>query len=218
MAYTIAAALESHVFSDVVVSTDSEAYAEIARHYGAEIPFLRPFELAGDLSPDIEWLEYTLRRLRDEGRNYDCFSLLRPTSPFRLPETIQRAWHAFLSEEGVDSLRAVETCRQHPGKMWVVRGNRMMPLLPLSPQEQPWHSSQFQSLPEVFAQNASLEIAWTRVVFEERTIAGSVLMPFFTEAYEGVDVNSSYDWQFAEHLVNQDKARLPSVTQEPYSL
>ena len=216
IAYTIAAALESKIFSAVIVSTDAESYADIAEHYGAEIPFLRPSELAGDLSPDIEWLEFTLRRLREEGRRYDCFSLLRPTSPFRLPETIRRAWHAFLGEEGVDSLRAVEKCGQHPGKMWIVRGSRMMPLLPLSPAEQPWHSSQYQSLPEVYVQNASLEIAWTRVVFEERTISGHVLMPFFTEGYEGFDVNSDYDWYLAEHLVAQGKALLPSVRQQPY--
>lgn len=148
--YTIAAARQSGIFSAVLVSTDSEQYAEIARYYGAEVPFLRPVEFAGDLSPDIEWVEYTLKRLRDEGRTYDCFSILGPTSPFRQAETVQRAWKAFLAEEGVDSLRAVEKCRQHPGKMWVVRGKRMMPLLPLSPPEQPWHSSQYQSLPEVY--------------------------------------------------------------------
>ena len=53
IAYTIAAALESNVFSDVIVSTDSEKYAEMARYYGAEVPFLRPAEFAGDVSPDI---------------------------------------------------------------------------------------------------------------------------------------------------------------------
>ena len=217
IAYTIAAALQSEIFDAVVVSTDSERYADIARYYGAKAPFLRPAEFAGDLSPDIEWLEYTLKRLRDEGQVYDCFSILRPTSPFRQAETIQRAWQEFLAEEGVDSLRAVEKCRQHPGKMWVVRGKRMLPLLPLSPPEQPWHSSQYQSLPEVYVQNASLEIAWTRVVFEERTIAGNVLMPFFTTGYEGFDVNQPYDWQLAEELVRTGQARLPVVPQEPHT-
>jgi len=216
MAYTIAAALESEVFSDVIVSTDSEQYAEIARYYGAEVPFLRPSELAGDISPDIEWLEYTLKKLEEDGRQYDCFSILRPTSPFRLPETIQRAWQAFLKEEGVDSLRAVEKCQQHPGKMWVIRRNRMIPLLPLSPSEQPWHSSQYQALPEVYVQNASLEIAWTRVVLKERTIAGTVLMPFLTEGYEGFDVNNPYDWNLAEHLVTNGDALLPVISKSPY--
>ena len=216
MAYTIAAALQSEIFSDVIVSTDSEDYAEIARYYGAEVPFLRPPEFAGDISPDIEWLEYTLKKLEGDGRKYDCFSILRPTSPFRMPETIQRAWQAFLKEEGVDSLRAVEKCQQHPGKMWVIRGKRMMPLLPLGPVEQPWHSSQYQSLPEVFVQNASLEIAWTRIVFKDRTIAGNVLMPFFTEEYEGFDVNNPYDWNLAERWVSKGDVVLPAVPQDPY--
>lgn len=216
MAYTIAAALQSNIFADIIVSTDSEQYAEVAAYYGAEVPFLRPAKLAGDQSPDIEWLEYTLTALRERGHEYDCFSILRPTSPFRSPETIQRAWQAFLSENGVDSLRAVEKCQQHPGKMWVIRGRRMTPLLPLSPAEQPWHSSQFPSLPEVYIQNASLEIAWTRVVLEERTIAGNVLMPFLTHGYEGFDVNNPYDWNFAEHLVEAGDAILPVVPQDPY--
>ena len=216
VAYTISAALQSNIFSAVLVSTDSEQYADLAKYYGAEVPCLRPPEFAGDLSPDIEWLEFTLERLRQDGREYDSFSILRPTSPFRLPETIQRAWRAFKNEKGVDSLRAVEKCKQHPGKMWVVRGNRMVPLLPLTPSEQPWHSSQYQSLPEVYAQNASLEIAWSRVVFESRTIAGQVLMPFFTQHYEGFDVNSAYDWNLAEHLVASGQARLPSVPQRPW--
>ena len=94
----------------------------------------------------------------------------------------------------------------------------MVPLLPLSPPEQPWHSSQYQSLPEVYVQNASLEIAWSRVVFEGRTIAGDVLMPFFTEDFEGFDVNSAYDWNLAEHLVDSGQARLPFISQSPYPL
>ena len=217
IAYTITAALDSGIFSDVIVSTDSNKYAEISDYYGAQVPFLRPAELAGDQSPDIEWLAYTLERLREAGRKYDCFSILRPTSPFRLPKTIRRAWQQFSSQTGVDSLRAVEKCTQHPGKMWVVRGKRMMPLLPLGPAEQPWHSSQYPSLPEIYVQNASLEIAWSRVVFEDRTIAGNVFMPFFTVDYEGFDVNNEYDWQLAEQMVKKGEAKLPLVKQPAYS-
>ena len=171
-----------------------------------------PKELSGDKSPDIEWVEDLLRKLRSNDRDYDCFSLLRPTSPMRTAKTIQRAWVAFLDETGVDSLRAVETVRQHPGKMWVVRGRRMFPLLPYGPAEQPWHSSQYQSLPVIHVQNASLEIAWTRVVFEGRTIAGEAVMPFVTEADEGVDINDAEDWMHAEQLVTQAKVLLPEVS------
>lgn len=217
MAYSIAAALESGIFVSVIVSTDSEKYADIARHYGAESPFLRPPEIAGDLSPDIEWVEDTLKRLRADGREFDCFSILRPTSPFRRAETIQRAWQQFLRQEGVDSLRAVERCKQHPGKMWVVRGQRMVPLLPLSPGDQPWHSSQYQSLPEVFVQNASLEIAWCKVVFDNRSIAGDVVMPFFTEGHEGFDVNYNADWSVAEAMIEDGVVVLPRITKSPYT-
>jgi len=217
IAYTVAAALGSGIFKDVIVSTDSERYAEIVKYYGAEVPFLRPGSLAGDQSPDIEWLQYTLNRLQEDDRRYDCFSILRPTSPFRLPETIRRAWQDFSTQTGVDSLRAVEKCTQHPGKMWVVRGKRMTPLLPLGPAEQPWHSSQYPSLPEIYVQNASLEIAWSQVVTRDRTIAGNVVMPFLTTGYEGFDVNSEYDWQLAEHLVQIGDAKLPQVSQPAYS-
>jgi CMP-N,N'-diacetyllegionaminic acid synthase len=216
IAYSIAAARASSIFADVIVSTDSNEYASIAKHYGAEAPFLRPSDIAGDRSPDIEWVDFTLRQLRDLGREYDCFSILRPTSPFRLPETIRRAWKAFCAQPDVDSLRAVEKCSQHPGKMWVVRGNFIFPLLSLGPVDQPWHSSQYPSLPEVYVQNASLEIAWSNVVFTKRTIAGDLLMPFFTQDYEGFDVNSEHDWRIATELAKGGHAQLPVIKEKSY--
>ncbi len=218
IAYTIAPALQSGVFDAVIVSTDSEEVAAIARHYGAEVPFLRPAAMAGDTSPDIEWVEYTLEAMRNQGRSPEAFSLLRPTSPFRTPDTIRRAWDAFRSAAGADSLRAVEKCTQHPGKMWVVRGNRLLPLLPFGPAEQPWHSSQYQSLPVVWVQNASLEVAWSRVVFEGRTIAGETLVPFFTTEAEGFDINNPYDWMVAEQLLTNGDVQLCAVPQAPYGV
>ena len=216
IAYTIAPAIESGVFESVIVSTDSEEIADIARYYGAEVPFLRPAGFAGDTSPDIEWLEHMLTELRGRGRTWDCFSLLRPTSPFRSAGTIRRAWAAFAAQTGVDSLRAVEKCTQHPGKMWIIRGERMMPLLPFGPPEQPWHSTPYQALPAVYVQNASLEIAWTRTVFERRTIAGDVIVPFVTEGYEGFDINDPHDWMIAERLLADGAVQLPRVPQLPY--
>jgi CMP-N-acetylneuraminic acid synthetase len=217
MAYTISAALTSGVFDAVVVSTDSPDYARIAEHYGAEIPALRPAALAGDLSPDVEWVVHMMRTLAAQGRTFDCFSILRPTSPFRQPATIRRAWDSFLAQDGIDSLRAVEKCRQHPGKMWIVRGQRMHPLLPFGASGQPWHSSQYPALPEVYVQNASLEIAWTRVLEVHGSIAGEVLVPFFTEGFEGFDVNYTEDWSRAEDLISAGLASLPPVATDPFT-
>jgi CMP-N,N'-diacetyllegionaminic acid synthase len=217
LAYAIASAVESGVFSAVVVSTDSEEYAAVARHYGAEAPFLRPPQLAGDVSPDIDWVEHSINTLLTQGRRFDCFSILRPTSPFRQADTIRRAWAAFNADGAADSLRAVERCSQHPAKMWVVRGQRLLPLIPFGPVGQPWHSSQYPSLPEIYVQNASLEISRTRVVFEARAIAGEVVMPFFTTGFEGFDVNSPLDWRLAEELIRTGEAMLPTVAQVRWS-
>jgi CMP-N,N'-diacetyllegionaminic acid synthase len=218
LAYTIAPAVESGVFESVIVSTDSEEIAAVARHYGAEVPFLRPAAFAGDTSPDIEWLEHALVEFKRQGRTWDAFSLLRPTSPFRGAEMIRRAWARFSSQQGVDSLRAVEKCTQHPGKMWVVRGDRMVPLLPFGPESQPWHSTPYQALPTVYVQNASLEIAWCRVVFERRTIAGDVVVPFVTDGYEGFDINDPTDWMIAERLLADGAVQLPPIRQVPYGM
>lgn len=217
IAYSIAAARDSGIFARVVVSTDSQAYAEIAADYGADVPFLRPAAIAGDLSPDIEWIDDTLRRLKDAGETYDFFSILRPTSPFRQSETIHRAWQLFSAQDGADSLRAVEKCKQHPGKMWVVRGQRMLPLMPLTPAERPWHSCQYQSLPEVYVQNASLEIARTATVLDKGTIAGETVVPFLTQGSEGLDVNDEKDWWYAEWLLARGEAILPTATKKSRS-
>ncbi|SNR66786.1 N-acylneuraminate cytidylyltransferase [Humidesulfovibrio mexicanus] len=211
LAYSILAARASGVFSDVVLSTDSAEYAEVGQRYGASVPFMRPVEFAGDLSPDIEWVRFTLSRLGEQGACPDCFSILRPTSPFRTPQTIRRAWEQFVAEEGADSLRAIEPCAQHPGKMWVLRGRRMLPLLPLGESDRPWHSCQYQALPMVYVQNASLEMAWSRVPLEGGTIAGEAVVPFLTQGYEGFDINRPEDWERAERLLAEGQVSLPHM-------
>jgi N-acylneuraminate cytidylyltransferase len=218
LAYAVATARAAGPFARVIVSTDSTEYADIARHYGGDVPFLRPAALSGDLSPDIDWVEFTLKVLADAGERYDSFSILRPTNPFRQPSTIRRAFQQFLDDPAADSLRAVEPCRQHPGKMWIVRGRRMTPLLPFRTDRQPWHSSQYQALPDVYVQNASLEIAWSRVVFEGRTIAGEVIAPFLTEGHEGFDINRPEDWAAAEAMISSGAVHLPVVTAPVYRL
>ena len=207
LAYSIRSAIDSGVFERVLVSTDSLQYADIAREYGAEVPFLRPAELAGDDSRDIDWIRWTLEQIP----GYDAFAILRPTSPFRKAETIRRAWAQFSEDGRADSLRAVQKVSEHPGKMWTIDGDRMHPLLPLGPADAPWHSSATQSLPAVYVQNASLEIAWTRTVLEMGTIAGRSIMPFLTEGDEGFDVNTELDWLMASLLLEQGMAQLPSI-------
>lgn len=216
LAYSVCAAVDSGVFDTVICATDSERYADVARHYGAEVPFLRSAEISGDKSPDIEWVRWMLDMLKERGREFNAFSILRPTSPFRQAETIRRAWSLFLADGAADSLRAVEKCRQHPGKMWVVRGKRMLPLMPFSNGDTPWHSSQYAALPEIYAQDASLEIAWTRVPLEQNSIAGEAVIPFISQGMEGFDINEPDDWWMAERLIATNQATLPFVSRRAY--
>lgn len=216
LAYTISAALDSGVFEKVIVSTDSDEYAQIALHYGAEVPFLRPNSLAQDSSADIGWVAHALESLALIGYEYEIFSILRPTSPFRNASTIRRAYEEFSSRTDIDSIRAVELCSQHPGKMWRIKGDHLVPLLSVQPDGLDWFSSPTQSLPEVWVQNASLEIAFSRCVLESQSISGNRIAPFKTVFPEGIDINSEFDFARAKMVVDEGLFSLPEVRIDPY--
>jgi len=208
LAYTLAAAHESGIFTDVLVSTDSAEIAAVARAYGATVPGLRPPELSGATSPDVDWVVHVLA-----GRDEDAFAILRPTSPFRTAATIRRAWERFEQlGDAIDSIRAVELVKQHPAKMWLVEGDIMRPLLDEGDGAAPRHSMQYAALPQVWVQNSSLEIAHRRLVDGARpSIAGERVAPFFTEGLEGFSIDYPEDLERAEHLA----ARLPEIARIP---
>lgn len=213
IAYTIAVARASGVFSRILVSTESEEIAAIARRYGAETPYLRNALYAQDKSPDIEWVQEALSWLQAQQDLPDAFSILRPTSPFRTPEMIQNAWAKF-KDSDADSLRAVEKCHEHPAKMWQIdaSGQRMAPVMPNPDRHAtPWHSTPYQALPPVYVQNASLEIAWTPIALTQGSIAGEAVMPFVCEGLEGFDINTIEDWILAEHHLTTGAVSLPTV-------
>ena len=215
LAYAIETALQSGVFERVVVSTDVEEIAEIARWYGAEVPFLRPSAYATSTSPDVEWLAYTLEHLDER---YDLFALVRATNPFRGPDAVRRGYEQLLATPDADSLRAVELVKQHPGKTWRLAddGRTMEPVLDQSQLDVAWHAGQYQALPEVYVQNSALEIGWTRVVTETGTREGRVIAPFHTHGLEGFNVDDEEDWERAERMVASGAVTLTAVTRPPY--
>jgi CMP-N,N'-diacetyllegionaminic acid synthase len=208
LAYAIAAAHDSGVFGTVVVSTDSEQIAEVARRYGAEVPGLRPAEMSTSISFDIEWVLHMM-----QGRDEEIFAILRPTSPFRTGATIRRAFERLVElGDRADSIRAVEPARQHPAKMWLLVGDLLEPLLPQPEGETPLHSRQYQALPKVYAQNSSLELAWSHVLDDPvPTISGCRVAPFFTEGAEGFSIDYPDDIERAERLLARGDATLPPV-------
>lgn len=206
LAWTIRAALASGVFGRVFVNTDSAAYATLALCYGAEVWHRHP-NYARDDSPDIAWvLDFFAGSRGDAG---DHFSILRPTSPFRTAATICRAF-AEWQPDRFDSLRAMEPSRQHPAKQWQIHDGQAFPFIAYP--DLPWaHSRPTQTLPRVYAQNASLEIAHVRTVIETETIAGERVQPFLTEGYEGFDINTEDDFLLAEALIASGRVTLPKI-------
>ncbi len=215
--YTIAAAKASGIFSGIFVSTeDAEIKAAVA---GLGVCVIdRPPEMAADSSPDIDWVTHALDETWCLDQKPDAFAILRPTSPLRNGTTIKIAWQHFLDFPGqIDSLRAVELVRQHPCKMWESSDAGMIEpycncfLLGCEP-SLPHHSRPTQTLPMVYVQNASLEIAHVRTVTEKRSISGDRIMPFHTIGWEGFDLNTEIDWLFAEMLIEKGLAVLPEVS------
>ena len=212
LAYAVAAARGAGVFDRVVCSTDSGKIAEVAQRYGAEIPFLRPTELATSTSPDIEWITHALGEL---GEHYDLFAIVRATNPFRGGDVLRRGLEQLLATPEADSIRAVELVKQHPGKMWVLEGRAMRPLLEQSQLDVAWHAGQYQALPPIYVQNSALEIAWTRVVSQTGTREGKVVAPFLTKDYEGFNIDDEEDWERARRLLDAGEVALPEVDR-PY--
>jgi N-acylneuraminate cytidylyltransferase len=210
LSYSISAALESECFDAVHVITDSSTYADIARSYGGTVAELRPESTAQSNSPDISWVRWFFESHFVDAP-IDYFSILRPTSPFRQADTIRRALAILQDNSRADSIRAVEKTSLHPGKMWRMNGPFMSPLLPFAQDGTPWHSSQMAALPEIYVQNASLEIARYSCYAETGSIAGHLIVPFLTSEAEGFDINYPLDLEIARMRVDRGEWVLPRI-------
>jgi len=209
LAYAVASAKQAGIFDRVICSTDSGKIAEVAQRYGADVPFLRPAALATATSPDIEWIKHALEQL---GEHYDLFAIVRATNPFRGPDVLRRGLEQLLNTPEADSIRAVQLVKEHPGKMWVLEGKTMRPLLDQADLDVAWHAGQYQALPPIYVQNSALEIAWTRVVSQTGTREGRVVAPFLTQQHEGFNIDDEEDWDRARRLLDEGEASLPDVT------
>ena len=213
IAYTIRAAIDSGIFRGVIVSTDHPAYRAIAEKYGA-LPIHRPTDLAGDEAEDIGWVTHAVKYLNLWYNKPEVFMILRPTSPFRSIETIRRAWKVFDDPLiSCHSMRAVEKCTEHPYKMWITDDTIMTPYTTeiFATTTEEYHNQPYQSLPELYAQNACLEVTWISTIMKHKSTSGEVVRPFFTRGFEGFDINTPEDWIVAELLVKEGIVKLPEI-------
>jgi len=206
ISYTIKAAIKSKLFDQIILVTDNKKYASIGKRYGAKVPFIRSKNISGSKSPDIQWVKWILKKINYTNCKTDIFFILRPTSPFRTAKTIKKAWNIFFNNRmKIDSLRAVQLCKEHPGKMWMVKKNYIVPIIKSKIKGTPWHSNQYSALPKIYIQNASLEISWVKNPLKNNLIAGNKIFPFYTNDYEGFDINVIEDWEKAEKLAKKLK-------------
>lgn len=115
LAYSIEAALASGLFDTVHVSTDSERYADIARQYGADEPFLRSAETSSDTASSEDAIREVLRRYEEMGQRFDAFMLLQPTSPLRTADDIRAAF-GVMEEKQAESV--VSVCEVEHSPLW----------------------------------------------------------------------------------------------------
>ncbi|MCZ6538904.1 MAG: acylneuraminate cytidylyltransferase family protein, partial [Chloroflexi bacterium] len=200
IAYSIAAGLQARLVNRVVCSTDSEEIATVAKRYGAEVPFMRPAELAQDDSPDVAAFQHVLDELRTrEKYRPDIIVQLRPTSPVRQPGQVDAGVEALLNNPATDSVRAVAPSPATPYKMWRIEDEILTPLLAIDGVPEPFNMPR-QALPEVWWQTGTLDIMRTSVV-ESGSMTGSEIRGFIINPEHAVDIDHIESFARAERVI-----------------
>lgn len=193
IAHSIEQGLAARNVDRVLVSTDSDDYARIARDFGAETPFLRPSAISQDLSTDIEVFLHALEWLeRNEGYRPELCLHLRPTYPLRSVADVEGAVDLLLARPDVDSVRSVTLTPHTPYKMWRLdQGSGLLqPLLNDGIPEA--HNLARQALPPVYLQNASIDVVRAEVLLKARSMTGSRILPYRMSEIHDIDTELDF--------------------------
>ncbi len=203
ISWSIAAAKQSDLVTRIIVSTDDEEIAAVAREYGAEIPFLRPNELAQDKTTDLPVFEHALKWLEDvEGYRPDVIVQLRPTSPIRPRTMVDDAIRILLEHKDADCVRGVVPAAQNPFKMWRFNGEGkpLNPLLEVASIPEPYNAPR-QILPPVYWQTGHIDAIRDATIAQKKSLTGDVVYPFLIDPKYTVDIDTLSDWAKYEALV-----------------
>ena len=210
IAYSIAAGLQAKHVNRVICSTDSGEIAEVARQYGAEIPFMRPPELAQDDSPDIDAFQHVLHELKTrEDYRPDIIVQLRPTSPVRQPGQVDTGIEILLNNPDTDSVRAVAPSPATPYKMWRIESDILTPLLTIDDVPEPFNMPR-QALPEIWWQTGTLDIMRTGAI-ESGSMTGTEIRPFVIDPEHAVDIDHIESFARAERVISSIECVTPTI-------
>lgn len=200
--WSIEAAKKSRFIDRVIVSTDNEEIAEIAKSAGAEVPFVRPAEIAQDLTPDTPVFEHALAWLKEKENFIPEFIVhLRPTGPLRTGEEIDEAIEMLAADPNADSVRSVEEPPKPPFKMWQPEGKYIKPFAELNNMKD-FHTMPRQMLPMVYQTTADIGIMRSRTVIEKKSVIGDHVIPYFLKR-PTVDIDHPIDFEIAEMLLRK---------------
>jgi YrbI family 3-deoxy-D-manno-octulosonate 8-phosphate phosphatase len=202
--WSIAAGLQAEAVPRVIVSTDDEQIAAVARQFGAETPFLRPAELAQDTSPDLPVFEHALKWLSEhEGYRPEIVLQLRPTSPIRPRDCVDRALKLLLSHPDADSVRGVVPAGQNPYKMWRISDEHdpMKNLLDVPGIPEPYNAPR-QVLPQIYWQTGHIDAIRSATILQGGSMSGGVIYPLIIDPRYSVDIDNLQDWSRYEHLIS----------------
>jgi len=203
IAWSIAAAKRSELVTRVIVSTDDEEIAAVAREWGAETPFLRPAEFAQDKTTDLPVFEHALKWLSDvEGYRPDILIQLRPTSPIRPRTMVDDAINILLGHADADSVRGVVPAAQNPFKMWRFNGEDkpLKPLLGVEGIPEPYNAPR-QILPPAYWQTGHIDAIRISTITQKNSLTGDVVYPLMIDPKYTVDIDTLSDWAKYESLV-----------------
>jgi N-acylneuraminate cytidylyltransferase len=203
IAWSIAAAKQSELVTRVIVSTDDEEIASVAREWGAETPFLRPAEFAQDKTTDLPVFEHALKLLEEvEGYRPDVVIQLRPTSPVRPRTMVDDAIRILLEHEDADCVRGVVPAGQNPFKMWRFNGEGkpLNPLLTVDGIDEPYNAPR-QILPPVYWQTGHIDVIRASTIANKKSLTGDVIYPLVIDSKYTVDIDTLPDWAKYEALV-----------------
>ncbi|HEY3063348.1 MAG TPA: acylneuraminate cytidylyltransferase family protein [Chloroflexota bacterium] len=208
VAHAIKAGLNAASVTRVVCSTEDEEIAWVARDAGAEVPFLRPVELAQDRSEDWPVFVHALNWLDEhEGWRPELIVNLRPTSPLRTSQHVDDAIR-LLRETGADSVKAVCLARQHPHKMWLRQPDGCIePFLKTPMRLARGPDVPRAELEDVYWQNGVVDVTRREVIFEQRVMIGRRVAALVTELADSIDIDTPLDLAMAELLLAQRAAR-----------